>query len=95
MRFRRSQLFPVTAVKGPKVIGNEVRDCNKIMSVGNPPGTKCDNNVMPRHTKEWQGKNIVSGIKSLVRLIVLSSGSTQVTLLASIYSQSEVEDSFL
>ena len=47
--------FFVTAVKGPKVIGNDVRDCDKIMSVGNPPGTKCDNNEMPLHAKEWQG----------------------------------------
>ena len=39
MRYRSSQLFLVTAVKGPKVIGNDVRDCDKIMSVGNPPGT--------------------------------------------------------
>ena len=55
MRYCGSQLFLVTAVKGPKVIGNDVRDCDKIMSVGNPPGTKCDNNEMPLHTKEWQG----------------------------------------
>ena len=55
MRDRSSQLFLVTAVKGPKVIGNGGRDCHKIMSAGNPPGTKCDNNEMPLHTKECQG----------------------------------------
>ena len=55
MRYCSSQLFLVTAVNGPKVIGNDVRrDCDKIMSVGNPPGTNCDNNEMPPHDKEWQ-----------------------------------------
>ena len=54
MRYHSSQLFLVTAVKDLKVIGNDVRECDKIMSVGNPPGTNCDNNEMPPHTKEWQ-----------------------------------------
>ena len=40
MRDCNSQLFLDTGVKGPKVIGNDGRDCDKIMSVGNPTGTK-------------------------------------------------------